>query len=268
MRVVPNIAEDQADIPPAGLASYKKEQDKLTDGLRRQSLQAYYASISFMDAQVGRIIDSLDSLGLSDNTIIVFTSDHGYHTGEHGLWQKMSLFEESSRVPMLIVAPGVASKGSVAKSPVSQVDLFPTLAELCGIKTPENLQGQSLVPILKDPSATGRGWAITQVTRGNPNAQKPNPQKPNAKAKGFFGYSLRTPRWRYTEWDEGNQGRELYDHDTDPLEQTNLALKPEHAKTVEELSTQIQVAAKSTYPASGKTPEIKQETWAPILSQP
>jgi len=268
MRVVPNIAEDQADIPPAGLGSYKKEQDKLTDDLRRQSLQAYYASISFMDAQVGRIIDSLDNLGLSDNTIIVFTSDHGYHTGEHGLWQKMSLFEESSRVPMLIVAPGVASKGSVAKSPVSQVDLFPTLCELCGVKAPENLQGQSLVPILKDPSAAGRGWAITQVTRGNPNAQKPNAQKPNAKAKGFFGYSLRTLRWRYTEWDEGNQGRELYDHDADPLEQTNLASKPEHAKTVAELSTQIRIAAKSTYPASGKTPEVKQETWAPILSQP
>jgi iduronate 2-sulfatase len=263
MRVVPNISEDQADIPPAGLGSYKKEQDKLTDDLSRQSLQAYYASISFMDAQVGRIIDSLDQLGLSDNTIIVFTSDHGYHTGEHGLWQKMSLFEESSRVPMLIVAPGVASKGSVAKSPVSQVDLFPTLAELCGLKAPSNLQGQSLVPMLKDTSVTGRGWAITQVTRGNPATQKPN-----AKAKSFFGYSLRTPRWRYTEWDEGNQGRELYDHDADPLEQTNLASNPEHAKTVAELSTQMQIAAKSTFPASGKTPELKPEVWAPVLNQP
>jgi iduronate 2-sulfatase len=267
MRIVPNIAEDQADIPPAGLGSYKKEQDKLTDDLRRQSLQAYYASISFMDAQVGRIVDTLDQLGLSDNTIIVFTSDHGYHTGEHGLWQKMSLFEESSRVPMLIVAPGVAAKGSVVKSPVSHIDLFPTLAELCGVPAPANLQGQSLVPILKDPTATGRGWAITQVSRGNPAAQNPNAKR-DAKTKSFFGYSLRTPRWRYTEWDEGKEGRELYDHDIDPLELTNLASKPEHAKTVTELSTRIQIAAKSTFPVSGKTPPLKPETWAPILSEP
>ncbi len=127
MPVVQGVKEDQKDIPPPGLASYKKEQDKLTDDLRRQCLQAYYASISFMDAQVGRVVDTLDRLGLSDNTVIVFTSDHGYHTGQHGLWQKQSLFEESARVPLLIVAPGVTKKGGVAKSPVSQVDLYPTL---------------------------------------------------------------------------------------------------------------------------------------------
>ena len=266
MRVVANIQADQSDIPAAGLGSYKKEQDKLTDDLRRQSLQAYYASISFMDAQVGRVIDSLDRLGLADNTIIVFTSDHGYHTGEHGLWQKMSLFEESARVPMLIVAPGVTAKGGVAKSPVSHIDLFPTLTELCGVKAPSNIQGQSLVPMLKDPSVVGRGWAITQVTRGavGPRAA----QNPNAKDKSFLGYSLRTPRWRYTEWDEGNQGRELYDHDNDPLEQTNLATKPEFAKTVGELSVQIRSAAKSTFPPSGETPEVKTALWAPLLTEP
>jgi len=266
MRVVANVQEDQSDIPAAGLASYKKEQDKLTDDLRRQSLQAYYACISFMDAQVGRVIDSLDRLGLAENTIIVFTSDHGYHTGEHGLWQKMSLFEESARVPMLIVAPGVTAKGGVAKSPVSHIDLFPTLTELCGVNAPSNIQGQSLVPMLKDPSVVGRGWAITQVTRGavGPRAA----QNPNAKGKSFFGYSLRTPRWRYTEWDEGNQGRELYDHDKDPLEQTNLAMKPEYAKTVDDLSIQIRSAAKSTFPPSGETPEVKTALWAPLLTEP
>jgi len=266
MRVVANVQEDQSDIPAAGLASYKKEQDKLTDDLRRQSLQAYYACISFMDAQVGRVIDSLDRLGLAENTIIVFTSDHGYHTGEHGLWQKMSLFEESARVPMLIVAPGVTAKGGVAKSPVSHIDLFPTLTELCGVKAPSNIQGQSLVSMLKDPSVVGRGWAITQVTRGavGPRAA----QNPNAKGKSFFGYSLRTPRWRYTEWDEGNQGRELYDHDKDPLEQTNLAMKPEYAKTVDDLSIQIRSAAKSTFPPSGETPEVKTALWAPLLTEP
>ena len=266
MRIVANVAEDQFDIPAAGLASYKKEQDKLTDDLRRQSLQAYCASISFMDAQVGKVIDSLDQLGLSDNTIIVFTSDHGYHTGEHGLWQKQSLFEESARVPLLIVAPGVSAKNSVAKSPVSHIDLFPTLTELCGVKAPENIQGQSLVPMLKDPAFGGRGWALTQVARGpsGPRAA----QNSNAKEKSFFGFSLRTAKWRYTEWDEGNQGRELYDHDADPAEQTNLANKPEHAKTVAELSTQLRSAAKSTLPPSGEIPEVKTTLWAPLLVDP
>src|SRR5690606_34523126 len=149
----------------AALASYHRDEDQLTDELRRQCLQAYYASISFMDAQVGHVISALERLGLADNTIIVFASDHGYHMGEHGLWQKMSLFEESSRVPLLIAAPGVTSPGAVASSPVSHVDLYPTLAELCGVRTPANLQGQSLVPMLRDPQSAGRGWALTQVTR-------------------------------------------------------------------------------------------------------
>ena len=120
--------------------------------------------------------------------------------------------------------------------------------------------------MLKDPSVVGRGWAITQVTRGavGPRAA----QNPNAKDKSFLGYSLRTPRWRYTEWDEGNQGRELYDHDNDPLEQTNLATKPEFAKTVGELSVQIRSAAKSTFPPSGETPDVKTAMWAPLLTEP
>ncbi len=255
MPVVQGVKEDQEDIPPPGLGSYKKEQDKLTDDLRRQCKQAYYASISFMDAQVGRVVNALDRLGLADNTIIVFTSDHGYHMGEHGLWQKMSLFEESSRVPMLIVAPGLAAKGGVAKSPVSQVDLFPTLAELCEVKAPTNIQGQSLVPMLKDPSAKGRGWALTQVSRGG------------AKNR-FFGYSLRTPRWRYTEWDEGKAGSELYDHDSDPKEITNLAKDPAHAKTIAELSGQLRAAVKNTFPPSGQTPEVRPGLWAPNVTDP
>jgi arylsulfatase A-like enzyme len=257
MPVIGNIAEDQQDIPAAGLGSYKKEQDKLTDDLRRQCIQAYYASISFMDAQVGRVVDTLDRLGLSDNTIIVFTSDHGYHMGEHGLWQKMSLFEESSRVPMLIVAPGAFDSGTVVKSPVSQIDLFPTLAELCNVATPDNLQGQSLVPMLKDHTVAGRGWALTQVTRGNPS-----------RGGSFLGYSLRTPRWRYTEWDEGKKGRELYDHESDPRELTNLADDPKHASTVAELSKAIRNATRTSFPASGKRPELRDGTWAPNLTNP
>ncbi len=252
MRVVADVKTDQADLPAAALGSAKKEQDAMTDDLRRQALQAYYASISFMDAQVGRVIDALDQAGLADNTVIVFTSDHGYHTGEHGLWQKMSLFEESARVPLLIVAPGVSQPGTVAASPVSQVDLYPTLAALCGVTAPDTLQGQSLVPLLADPEAQGRGWALSQVTRGRGKNQPP-----------FFGYSLRTPRWRYTEWDEGRQGRELYDHDSDPKELTNLADSADHAATVADLSAKLKAAVATTMPASGETPRIREGLWNP-----
>jgi len=265
MPVVQGVKEDQTDIPAAALASYKKEQDKLTDDLRRQAVQAYYASISFMDAQVGRVVAALDRLGLAESTIIVFTSDHGYHLGEHGLWQKQSLFEESARVPLLIVAPGVSAKTAVAKSPVSLLDLYPTLTELAGVKAPANLQGQSLVPVLKDPSAPGRGWALTQVVRGGGFKRFGASPAVGDNGKRFFGYSLRTPRWRYTEWDEDKQGRELYDHDADSKELTNLADKPEHAATVAELSQQLHSAVKTTFPPDGRTPEIRKEggLWAP-----
>lgn len=268
MPVVEGIQEDQADIPAAGLGSYKKEQDKMTPELRRECRQAYYASISFMDAQVGHAVAALDRLGLADNTIIVFTSDHGYHMGEHGLWQKMSLFEESARVPLLIVAPGVTTRGSVAKSPVSHVDLFKTLAELCDVETPSNVQGQSLVPMLRDPNVTGRGWALTQVNRGGGRARATVSSDVSSQDKRFFGYSLRTPRWRYTEWDEGERGRELYDHQADARELTNLAEKPEHVGTVTELSQQLRAAVRSSLPASGTRPEIIQAGWAPNLTNP
>ncbi len=265
MPIVQGIEEDRADIPAAALASQKKEQEKLTDDLRRQCRQAYYASISFMDTQVGVVVDSLERRGLADTTVIVFTSDHGYHMGEHGLWQKMSLFEESSRVPMLIVAPGMA-KGKVAESPVSHVDLFPTLAELCGVTTPKNIQGQSLVPMLKDPSHVGRGWALTQVMRGGGTRRN---GKNAGETKGpFFGYSLRTPRWRYTEWDGGEAGRELYDHENDPRELTNLADNDQHKWIVDELSTSLKDAAASTLPSDGKIPQLKPDTWAPLLVDP
>lgn len=268
MPVVQGVAEDQKDIPPAGLASYKKEQDKLTDELRRKCRQAYYASISFMDAQVGRVLAALDRLGLSDKTIIVFTSDHGYHMGEHGLWQKQSVFEESARVPLLIVAPGVTTEGSVAQSPVGHIDLFPTLAELCGVPSPANLQGQSLLPMFKDPSVSGRGWAITQVVRGGGVRRFGASPAVGDNGKRFFGYSLRTPRWRYTEWDEGHQGRELYDHDHDPREINNLADDPAQAEIVQELSRQLRDAAKGTFPPSGQAPELRNGLWAPNLTNP
>lgn len=266
MRLVQGVKEDQADIPPAALASAKREEAQMTDDQRRAALQGYHASISFMDAQVGRVIEALDRLGLAESTVIVFTSDHGYHTGQHGLWQKMSLFEESSRVPLLIVAPGVSQRGAVAPTPVSHLDLYPTLAELCGVKPPDNLQGQSLVKMLGDPSAAGRGWALTQVQRRGAAGAAVGPKAGGGRA--FFGYSLRTARWRYTEWDEGAQGRELYDHEADPQELVNLAAVEAHATTVAGLSQQLRAAVKTTFPASGKTPSIIPGLWAPTFVAP
>lgn len=268
MPVVQGVKEDQADLPKHALGSYKKEQDKLTDDLRRQALQAYLASISFMDAQAGVVLDTLDRLGLSENTIVVFTSDHGYHLGEHGLWQKQSLFEESARVPLIMAGPGV-TPGAVAQAPVGLIDLYPTLTELCGVKAPANLQGQSLVPMLKDPKAEGRGWVISQVVRGGGFKRMGASAAAGDNGKRIFGYSLRTPRWRYTEWAEGQEGRELYDHDTDPKELTNLAEKPDHAATVTELSTQLAGIVKTTFPADGVTPTVKETgMWAPNLTDP
>jgi iduronate 2-sulfatase len=132
------------------------------------------------------------------------------------------------------------------------VDLYPTLTELCSVPAPANLQGQSLVAMLKNPSETGRGWALTQVTRGG-------------RQQRFFGYSLRTPRWRYTEWDQGQQGRELYDHEADPRELTNLANKADHAQTLAGLSDQLRAAVRETFPASGETPPVVEGLWAPML---
>ena len=249
MPLITGVEEDQKDIPKMALASQKPEEKKFTDDLRRECRQAYSASISFMDAQLGATLDALDRLGLTENTIVVFTSDHGYHMGEHGLWKKQSLFEESARVPLIIAGPGVANPGTVADSPVAMIDIFPTLAELCGVTPPGNLQGQSLVPMLKDPSAIGRGWALSQVLRGGENS----------------GYSLRTPRWRYTEWNGGKAGRELYDHENDPGELTNLAEDPASKETLSDLSEKLAAAVKTTFPKSGKPPVMRKGIWSPRL---
>lgn len=264
MPLFPTVEQNPPQVPKAALGSYMREQDQLTEEMRRECVQAYYSSISFMDAQVGKVVDSLDRLGLSDNTIIVFTSDHGYHMGEHGLWQKMSLFEESARVPLLIVAPGVRG-GSVVSEPVSQVDIYPTLTQLANVEAPKNIQGQSLVPLMQDPATAGRGWALTQVTRSRPRPQSAGDGNRNER---YLGYSLRTAQYRYTEWDEGREGTELYDHDQDVRELVNLAERTEYANVISQLQATLRAAISQTYPATGETPKLRNELWAPNLTDP
>lgn len=205
-------------VPPAAYLSSKPEQRTMTDLQRKQAQQAYFASITFMDAQVGRVVDALARLGLAENTIIVFMSDHGYHTGEHGLWQKKSLFEICARVPLLIVPPKGKKTGGVSPRNVELVDVYPTLAELCGLKAPEYIDGASLKPLLEKPEAKWDRPAYTQVMRDT-----------------FHGYSVRTERWRYNEWDNGKEGVELYDHRNDPHETKNLASDPTQANVIREL---------------------------------
>ena len=162
-------------------------------------------------------MDALDKLKLTENTIVVFFSDHGYHLGHHGLWQKSDLFEGSARVPMIISVPGERIVGKKSSSLVELIDLYPTLAELCGLDKPSHLKGKSLLPILKDTTKSVREAAFTVTRARGKFSKKAVGQKP-------LGRTIRTSRYRYTEWGhDGKHGVELYDYKTDPLEYINLA---------------------------------------------
>ena len=217
-----NPPDDRADIPPAALTTHAGE-PTITEDQQRHAIQGYDAAITFMDAQVGRLLDALDRLKLADRTVVVFLSDHGYHLGEHGLWQKRSLFEESARVPLIVAQPGHKANGMPCLRLAELVDVYPTLAELCGLTPPANLDGRSLVPLLDDPLQPWKNAAYTEVTRKVGDDR-------------FLGRSIRTERFRYTEWDEGRRGVEFYDHSTDPNEFRNLAADPGFAADVAGMS--------------------------------
>lgn len=234
--------DDREDIPTAAFAhNCPVPNYNLEKPLLLKALQAYYACVSFVDAQVGRLLDALDRLGLADNTIVVLWSDHGYHLGEHnGIWQKRTLFEEASRSPLIIRQPGAAGNGRACSRVVEFVDIYPTVAALAKTPVPEILDGRSLQPLLKNPGAAWNGSAITQVLRpADKRLSKP-----------VMGCSIRTARWRYTEWAEGREGVELYDHRSDPMEFHNLAKDPDTAAVAVMKSLRPLLRAK----ASGKVP--------------
>lgn len=221
---------DRDDIPKAALPDRPNQLD-LTIDQRKDIIQAYYASISLVDAQVGRLLDALESLDLADNTVVVFVSDHGYHLGAHGLWQKSDLFEGSARVPLIIANPTAGyAKGKTTQSLTELVDLYPTLSALCGIEAPAHIAGKSLVPVLKNPSLALREAAYSVADCRTVRRWD--------KSK-FLGRSIRTKRYRYTEWDEGSYGVELYDYERDPEEFTNLAYDPEHADLMASLRRRL-----------------------------
>jgi iduronate 2-sulfatase len=210
--------EAAARVPPAAWFTTPPNWDVSELG-QRESIRAYYASISFLDANVGRILDALDRLRLADSTIVVFVSDHGYQLGERGQWMKQTLFERSARAPLIVAGPGVAATGRSSARIVEFLDIYPTLADLAHLSLPPGLHGRSLTPLLKNPRAAWNRPALTQVRRGGGE-------------NGFMGYSVRTEQWRYTEWDNGNRGVELYNEVGDPSEMQNLATDSKYQKTV------------------------------------
>ena len=202
---LPHVPEDDhEDIPPLGfpnVVSTKDQIGKYPDNQKRM-WAGYYATVTYMDEQVGRIVDELEAQGLRDETVIVFTSDHGYHLGEHHFWQKSNLHEEALRVPLIISAPGYL--GGRSEAIVELMDIYPTVAELTGLSIPDSVQGESLVPILNDPNQQVREAALSIDRRG---------------------YALRTERWAYIRYNDDTE--ELYDMASDPGQITNLAFNPE-----------------------------------------
>jgi len=213
-----NVPEIALTIKPADYG--------LPDSDLKDCKRGYFAAISFVDSEVGKLLAALDRLGLTENTIVVFLSDHGYMLGEHGQWQKQLLFEESNRIPLIFAGPGIKGRGNSPRT-VEMLDIYPTLVELCGLPKPKHkLEGKSLVPLLTNPQGKNNRAAYSQVTRTIGKG---------ADAREVMGYSVRTERWRYTEWDSGNEGSELYDHVDDPHEYKNLAKDDAQEKVITEM---------------------------------
>ena len=208
---------DLSDLPPAGVNMARPTGDHaniLKSDNWRYAVQAYLASIRFADEQVGRLIRGLDNSKHAKNTIIVLWGDHGWHLGEKHHWRKFSLWEEACRAPLMIIAPGITTADSKCGRTVDFVDIYPTLSELCGLPIGEHLDGESVVPLLKNPEAN---WSHPAIT-----------------SHGIKNDAVRTERWRYIRYKDGSE--ELYDHNKDPTEWTNLAASPEFAGIRKELA--------------------------------
>ena len=216
----PTKEGDLADVPSAGLKMAKASGDHaavLKSGRWKEAVQAYLAAISYLDGQVGRVLDALEQSPYKDSTIICLWGDHGWHLGEKEHWRKFALWEEATRAPMIWVAPGTTTPGGVCKSPVDFMTIYPTLCDLADIPIPSHVEGQSIRGLLKDPNAASSDVAITTFGQNN--------------------HAVRTDRWRYIRYADG--GEELYDHSNDEYEWTNLAALPEHEGLKKELAEKL-----------------------------
>jgi arylsulfatase A-like enzyme len=231
-------AGDREGKPVAALAD-RRFQAGMTEQQKRLATQAYYASISFMDEQVGKVLDALDASGLAENTIVLLVSDHGYQLGSHGLWQKKDLYENSLRSPLILVAPDSISEDSRSDTLVELTDIYPTLVALAGLDDPDTpIEGINLLPVLAGSgspreAAFSQSWSAAHLVR------------PERRGMQVMGYSIRTNRYRYTEWSRGKEGVELYDYQTDPLEYRNLAGDESHAGIQKNLASLLDAKLKS-----------------------
>lgn len=220
------------------------QQGAIPDDLARKLVHGYWASVSHMDAQVGRVLAALDAHGLRENTVIVLWGDHGWQLGEHASWCKHTNYETSTRAPLIVSVPGQKSAGKASAALVEFVDVYPTLAELCGRTPPTNLEGTSLVPLLDDPGRPWKSAAFSVYPRG-----------PKEHGK-LLGYTVRTDKHRYVEWRKVAGGevvqRELYDHTTDPAENANLAGDPARGEDVARLAAVLKAGWKGALPPTGK----------------
>lgn len=201
------------DIPKSGA---------LPDGLRRSLIHGYYAATAYMDAQLGRVLKELDVLGLREKTVVVLWGDHGWHLGDHGMWCKHTNYEQATRAPLIVSSPRDKAPGRLCHGLVEFVDIYPTLAELCGLPKPEGLEGTSFAPLLEDPDRPWKKAAFSQYPRGIPGTGR------------CMGYSMRTERHRFVAWEAKTVAEyELYDLEKDPGETVNLAKdNPELVKTL------------------------------------
>jgi arylsulfatase A-like enzyme len=218
---LPHVPEgDLDDLPKPAAGMFNPPRYGMNELQQRQSIAAYYASVSYMDEQVGRLLDTLDRLNLRDNTVVIFTSDHGYNLGEHHMWQKLSLFEDSARVPLIVSAPGYENNAGKTTTALTELtDLYPTIADLTGLAdaAPKILDGHSLRPVLQDTAAAPPRRAAYTVTYNN-------------------GQSVRTDRYRYNRWGAGGaDNEELYDHLVDPLEFNNQAKSSSYKPTLDQM---------------------------------
>lgn len=223
MVLPPQVTNDWDDIPDLGINYVNSVNAQMTEEQERKAIAAYFASVSYMDAQVGKILNTLKEEGLEDNTIIIFTSDHGFHLGEHRFWMKVSLHEESVRVPLIIKVPG--KEPAVCHSFAELIDLYPTIAELAGIPSSPHLQGESLVKTLDDPSFKVRDMAFS-MNDYNPNKEKE--------------HLIRTEKWAFIQYGKnGEDGMELYDMENDEKQFNNLAHLPQYAHVVESMQEKL-----------------------------
>lgn len=235
-----DIEYAQADQLPEGVPEYSRygfgelrnyadvpDDGPLSDELKTRLIHAYYACVSFLDAQVGKVLDMLEQTGLAENTIVVFVADHGYQLGEHGLWCKHTCFWPSYHVPLMIRVPGMTKGGSRVSGLSESIDLFPTLCELANLQIPQGLDGDSMAPWLKEPATGGKSVAYTQW--------------PIGPERIFTGYTVVTDSHRYTQWIHRETGEvlaaELYDHKRDPHETVNCSTDPSYQSVREDLAT-------------------------------